>query len=280
LLRGTILINVEISPGKWKEYPIKQSAKIEELKNIICKEEGISKGLQSLSFFGEELENDKTLSYYNIRNGDHVYLTWKLTGGGSLISLTPDLLDEPYHFDFTNISDVGVQFCRGGVEYIRPCGWQRFALKVRGRYPDDIWLEGQKPRFDKHSSAEDEWPVSYHGTSSNNGLSIAGEGFRLSKGRRFLYGNGIYSTPDIKVALKYSESFTKDGKTYKLVMQNRVNPQNVRKFSKAQTGVGEYWLSPSDDDIRPYGFCIRETNSSIVPTNNNQPDSYYGCSLL
>jgi hypothetical protein len=27
--------------------------------------------------------------------------------------------------------------------------------------------------------------------------------------------------------------------------------------------VGEYWISPSDEDIRPYGFCIREINWEI-----------------
>jgi hypothetical protein len=25
----------------------------------------------------------------------------------------------------------------------------------------------------------------------------------------------------------------------------------------AQTGVGEFWLSPDDKDVRPYGFLIR-----------------------
>jgi hypothetical protein len=62
------------------------------------------------------------------------------------------------------------------------------------------------------------------------------------------------------VASQYAEEATVNGKIYKVVMQNRVNPKNLEKVPKAVTGVGEYWISPSDEDIRPYGFCIREIN--------------------
>ncbi|XP_046439670.1 uncharacterized protein LOC124190846 [Daphnia pulex] len=177
------------------------------------------------------------------------------------IALPSSLLDEQFHKDFTDTSDNGVEFYRGGSNYIRPCGWQRYALKVKGKYPDDIWLKGKYRRADEYSSAEGEWPVSYHGTSLNNGLSIAEEGFKLSQGTRFLYGKGIYSTPDIGVASLYAMTVNVDGKSYKFVLQNRVNPTNLKKVCKAVTGVGEYWISPNDDDIRPYGFCVREVES-------------------
>ncbi len=100
--------------------------------------------------------------------------------------------------------------------------------------------------------------MSYHGTSLNNGLSIGEEGYKLSQGERFWHGKGIYSTPDIKVAFKYAKDVPFNGKTFKLVVQNRVNPETVIKVDKAVTKVGEYWISPNDDDIRPYGFCVRE----------------------
>jgi hypothetical protein len=75
------------------------------------------------------------------------------------------------------------------------------------------------------------------------------------EGKRFNYGKGIYSTPDIEVAYKYAVSIPMNGKTCKVIMQNRVNPRNVKIISKAATGVGEYWISPSDDDVRAYGIC-------------------------
>ena len=124
------------------------------------------------------------------------------------------------------------------MPYIRPCGWYRFALKVNGKYKDDLWLSGRKAS--KNSSADGEWPVSYHGTSLDNGLSIAEEGLKLTKGQLFKFGCGIYSTPDIKVAFLYAEmTVTLKEKKYKVVLQNRVNSENLEKISKEETGVGE-----------------------------------------
>jgi hypothetical protein len=141
---------------------------------------------------------------------------------------------------------MGSSSLGGGKEYIRPSGWNRFALEVKGKYPDDIWLNGKTLFTDQFSSAEGEWPVSY---SYHKDLPIAEEG------KRFNYGKGIYSTPDIEVAYKYAVSIPMNGKTCKVIMQNRVNPRNVKIISKAATGVGEYWISPSDDDVRAYGIC-------------------------
>ncbi len=98
------------------------------------------------------------LEDYKIQNEHTVNLVLRLRGG-ICINLSPALLDEQFHYDYTNISDNEVKFCRGGSIYIRPCGWQRYALKVKGKYLDDIWLEGRTPRADQFSSAEDEWPT-------------------------------------------------------------------------------------------------------------------------
>jgi hypothetical protein len=203
------------------------------------------------------------------------------TGSSSFsLVLPPSLLDEDFHYDFTNTSDSGVEFSRGGSNYIRPCGWQRYALKVKGKYPDDIWLEGKTTRTNEYKSAEEEWAVSYHGTSLNNGLSIAVEGYDSSQGTRFKHGKGIYSTPDIEVASLYAMTVNVVGKTYKFVLQNRVNPNptNLKKVPKAETGVGEYWISSTDDDIRPYGFCVREIISNSSAPAPAPPSS--DCVLL
>jgi hypothetical protein len=107
--------------------------------------------------------------------------------------------------------------------------------------------------------------VSYHGTSYHNGLSIAEEGFRLSRCTRFKYGYGIYTTPDIEVAYRFADIIQIDGITYKFVVQSRVNPKNLKKVSKAETGVAEYWISSNEDDVRPYGYCLREIGRKILP---------------
>jgi len=172
------------------------------------------------------------------------------------LAVDTDCLAPEFDHDFTNIRDNNQTFCRGNQPYERPCGSYRIALKVKDKFgTDNDWLgmKGHEPS---------EWPVSYHGTERHNALDIAEEGFKLSKGKRFLYGRGIYSTPQLEVAKLYANSFVHEGTSYKCVIQNRVNPQYLKVFSEEVTGVGIYWLSAADqyvdegELIRPYGLCL------------------------
>src|SRR5438045_9143373 len=43
-----------------------------------------------------------------------------------------------------------------------------------------------------------------------------------------------------------------------VLFQNRVNPNNLVRLTKQETGVGEYWISPNSTDLRPYGICIKK----------------------
>ena len=106
-----------------------------------------------------------------------------------------------------------------------------------------------------------EWPVSYHGTKKENAKGIAAEGYKLSKGNRFLYGKGIYSTPNIEVAEKgYAVNFNHGRTTYKVVFQNRVCPNGLKIIPDEKTRSGEYWVQPEDKLIRPYGLCIKQVS--------------------
>jgi hypothetical protein len=49
-----------------------------------------------------------------------------------------------------------------------------------------------------------------------NSRTIAQEGLALSKGRKFKFGCGIYTTPDIDVAELFSTEFEYEGSTYKV----------------------------------------------------------------
>jgi hypothetical protein len=188
------------------------------------------------------------MSEYNIRRESTLHLVLSLRGGGPSPSLflNSDFFDPHYDFDFTHLRDTGRSFSRGGHEYKRPCGWQRIALKVLGKYPNDIWLGS--------SNAPEEWPVSYHGTAYHNANSIAEEGFKLSRGKSFAHGRGIYSTPNVAVAEKFAKEFWENGTRYKVVVQNRVNPDTLEKFD-------QFWVSPKDEDVRPYGICIKRVGS-------------------
>ncbi|XP_073678500.1 uncharacterized protein [Garra rufa] len=184
-----------------------------------------------------------------------------------IFAIPDDFFDPKFDFDFTNMSESKSDECtRGDEPYKRPYGWMRFALKVRDKYPDgNAWLgtDGWRSR-----SVPGEWPVSYHGTGLQGAEGIVQSHFKA--GDRMAYGNGIYSSPDIKVAEVYatSKKFTsqKNGKTYKVIMQNRVNPQK-REIIKEKN----FWLvripkgtstekekEIVESSIRPYGLLLKE----------------------
>ncbi|KAK5855331.1 hypothetical protein PBY51_005438 [Eleginops maclovinus] len=123
---------------------------------------------------------------------------------------------------------------RGDQLYERPKGWYRMALKVKVKYPDgDAWL-GTKG-WSSHS-VPGERPVSYQGTSLDRARGIIKTHYIA--GARAKYGRGVYSTPDIHVARKdnYSRIFIskKTGKRYKVILQNRINP-DIRHICKEPT---------------------------------------------
>ena len=119
------------------------------------------------------------------------------------------------------------KYMRGGLEYKRQCGWKRYALKVKGKYENDIWL-GQKGK----SINDSEWAVSYHGTKIENAEPIVE--YCLKIGKRNMFGVGIYCTPNIETAERYSPTFTNQisRKNYKIVFQNRVKPSAIHRASE------------------------------------------------
>ncbi|XP_038561403.1 uncharacterized protein LOC119893362 [Micropterus salmoides] len=168
-----------------------------------------------------------------------------------------------YDYDFTHLKDTKTYY-RGGEVYERPCGWKRFALRVLDKYDGNTWLGN---RYRSTESVPGEWPVSYHGTSKEGAEGIIA-GF-YKPGPRQLYGRGIYSTPNITEAKNYAKTFTSknDGKRYKVVLQNRINPA----YRQKHRNNGDYWLvsipegtSVTEEQkmveraIRPYGLLLRE----------------------
>lgn len=261
------------------EIRIDLSFKVETLKALIREKKGFPKNWK-LKLVADKtrqrLDDGKKLSDYNIKPFSYIqyHETTPLRGGGGDVCIDVgdyDLLpiyvtdglmfDKEYNYDFTNESDDGKMFKRGKWTYNRPYGWNRVALNVKSRFPDSAWLGGIG-RGDSSDirtcSVDGEWPVSYHGTDESAALKIAEQGFDLNKGRRFLFGRGIYSTPDPWIAEQYATDYEFKGKNYKVLLQNRVNMAKTEFISDMN-----YFVTENEDNIRPYGLLFKEISSSF-----------------
>ena len=228
---------------------IERDASVDKLKQIVYEKEGILCSKQNLIYSGREIDDGHLLSEYDIGEASTIFVVrLRAHSTDDLLVLDHDSCDQRYDYDFTNIDDKDKHFTRGGVEYRRPCGGKRYAIKAAGKYENDDWITS--------NNGPNEWPVSYHGTGHDFAKSIAQAGYDLTKHKRFVHGLGIYTTPDVNVAKKYAKSFNHGAEEYYVILQNRVNPTNLTQLSNEETGAGEYWISPDGKDVRPYGVCI------------------------
>ena len=203
------------------------------------------------------LDEYRTVKDYGLRPESTIYLVLRLKGGGGPLIVSTDELAPEFDFDFTYVEDDGQRYMRGGFEYKRQYGWQRFAVRARGRYESDEWLG---PVGMRTNEASGEWPVSYHGTDIKNAEKMVEEGYK--PGPRAKFGVGIYTSPSLKMVERlYAKEFFYDGKRHKIAFQNRVNPDpdgHLKIITAEETGVGaDYWLSPNGKDVRAYGILIR-----------------------
>ncbi|CAF1527791.1 unnamed protein product [Rotaria sp. Silwood1] len=233
---------------------IESDAKIEDIKARIHELKGITTDQQRLIFAGKQLEDGTTMKDCGISHDSTLHLIIKVPAIKPVI-LDAATLDPVHNFDFTNIKDDHQTFIRGGERYIRPCGFRRYALNVSGKYNNLSWIGCE------HGIGE--WPVSYHATGKFENKTMAQNGYALTQGKQYSFTSGVYSTPDINLAEKYAKNFTYNNEQYIVVFQNRVNPQNLHKLQSDRSGTGDYWVSPTDTDVRPYGICIRKVENKV-----------------
>lgn len=162
-------------------------------------------------------------------------------------------LVEEFHYDFSNQKGNKKNYQRGGCRYHPPYGWMRFAINVEGKYDSVEWL-GEPG--DRRSSSPGEWAVSYYGATETRIKNIVENGYVDEKKDHNGIGKVITTTPDIDLAEQYAFTYDCNGHKYKAVLQNRCNPQRL-VIRKIRYTNREYWFIENDDDIRPYGICIK-----------------------
>ena len=268
-ISSNTVISVQFLNGQSYRFSVDPRATVYALKWSIFNSKGFDDYTQYdvnnivLTFGRNELnDDDRLLTDCGIKDGSIVQFAVKLKGGAgpTILVLHEDLLDPQFDYDFRNESDNGRVYQRGGYVYNRPYGWNRLALKAKGKYqPDDAWLGILANRTE---SSNDEWPVSYHATTKKGAEGIAAKGYDSKWWKNLKYGKGHYSTPDIEVTAEYyGKPFDYKRKRYLAVMQNRVNlsPEHTKIIPKEETRAGaEYYVTYSSDDLRPYGICIKE----------------------
>ena len=228
---------------------------------------------QRLMFDGKRLEDHHTISELGITPCATIFLIVRTRGGGPDLQLDPDELDPRYNYDFTNKSDDGKTYMRGGKPYKRPYGWKRFAVKALDVYGSNTWLG---PNGMRTEEAAGEWPVSYHGTNLASAKAIMGTGYKMGPRQAFedVGGKAVYSSPSLDtVERNYATLFEHKDNYYKVVLQNRVNPESGHLVivDAKDNGTGaEYWLSPKQDidkgvfDVRPYGLLFKKVGGKNV----------------
>jgi len=96
-------------------------------------------------------------------------------------------LDPQWDYDFTTVDDGDTTFMRNNWRYRRPCGWYRFALKVKGLFDNgsDAWL----------GTTQDTnvWPVAYHGTTLGRAIDIASSGLQNPSKRHLVRSSNLFS---------------------------------------------------------------------------------------
>ena len=291
-------INIRTLTGTRFVIPVTKDHSIAQVKAAVKAKSDIPIGNQRLIFNSNVLNDDHTISGLGIRPQAYCFLI--VIDGKDVTKtkfhLDPSDLAPEYDYDFTYVHDSGsTTFYRGDFEYKRPCGWRRFALKVKGRPEygsDDTWLG---PNGIRTASAAEEWPVCYHGTAAEacgGDSGIYRHGYDPKRSKRELFGPGIYCSPSIDgvgdLRYHYAKTFSCNSKSYKVVLQNRVNPERighqtdsdkVNNYTTRETDPYKgyslviidqsgppfkYWRCPRHDpekgiyDIRPYGILIRE----------------------
>jgi hypothetical protein len=168
---------------------------------------------------------------------------------------------EPKGNKFNN--DWGINELRGGKLYYPPLGWTGIGLKVVDEYNgDNDWIG--------MNNSEKEWCVAYKwiGKYNNNIIKnnakinkIIPYSNQAHKDHDDQYhpktkvGEGIFCTPNIKIAELFAEPLKINEKLYKIILMVRVNNNSIRGCKDAK----DYWvIKGSANDIRPYRILYKE----------------------
>ena len=182
------------------------------------------------------------------------------------IKLFPDFFENKFNRDINDWEKKNL--IRGGEKYIPPYGWKGYALKVLNKFDDgdNSWLGNE--------GKEGEWAVAYHGIGKGNEfqklISIILNNLKAGQCQLYsniedkrdknhnLVGTGVYLSPDINEAEKYSDTIRLGQRKsyFQFIIMCRVKPDKIRQ----PKGLPLNWvLEDNYDCIRPYRILVKES---------------------
>ena len=151
---------------------------------------------------------------------------------------------------------------RGKEVYEPPYGWMGLGLNVLGKYENDIWL--------KDITDKSEWAIAYRGIFSKDANKIKNfikyyiekqdlknavieiKEQKKNKRNSKTINKGVYMTPHIKVAEKYTQSISFNSKKYKVLLMAKVLTKEI-----VEPEDSDFWIL-EDKDIRIYRILFKE----------------------
>lgn len=153
---------------------------------------------------------------------------------------------------------------RGTEKYIPPYGWFGIGLNVLEKYSNEEWLE----------TNSNNWAVAYYGIGQNssskeikvilqniiieNKLNPEENQFKRydndKRHNRKQIGVGIYLTPDINMAEKFSGKISINNKRYRVVLMAKVLINKIREPEDIN-----FWIL-NKEDIRFYRILVKEAS--------------------
>ena len=183
------------------------------------------------------------------------------------VKLSPDFFEREFNRDINDWDKNNLR--KGGEKYTPPIGWKGFALKVLNKFDnsDNSWLGNE--------GKDGEWAIAFHGIGKGNVFPklINIVLHNLKEGQCQLYaglknsrdklnnsyiGRGVYLSPDIEEAEKYTEKIKLgERKSYfQFIIMCRVRPDKIR----VSKGYPYNWILDGNFDcIRPYRILVKES---------------------
>jgi len=199
------------------------------LKAVIEDRTNFPMSQQRLLFGGGILEDNYPLDFYSVKDGSWVVLV--VAEEHPYFLLPADALDPSTDQDFTDEEDYGEAGTVGGQGYYPPYGWKRYGFKVTGLYNSEVWKETE--------GGPGEWAVVYHG------LHPFFDSEHIATPR-----DSVFSAADLKLAEVSQALVPFESRYLKFAFQSKANPSSLHT-------EGQFFSSPSDHDLRPFGFLMK-----------------------